>query len=80
MTTTPGLQLATRAIAQSIADLEAEVVQHTHCGGACQKALYAAHTAAYLRAFLAEFIGPTWHQWAPPTSGDVHPNCEGMAA
>lgn len=59
---TPGLQAATKALALRITQLERGVV--THNSDSNQQALYAAHTATYLRAFLAEFIGPTWQAWA----------------
>ena len=59
----PGLKATTRTLARRIDDLEQAVVTHGRNGDRMQ-ALYAAHTAAYLRRFLAEFIGPAWHQWA----------------
>lgn len=59
----PGLKATARAVARRIATLEAEAVAHDRNGNK-QQALYAAHTAAYLRSFLAEFIGPLWLTWA----------------
>lgn len=43
-----------------IAELEQEIVTQSRLGNQ-QEALYAAHTAAYLRQLLVELIGPTWH-------------------
>lgn len=59
----PGLKATTRVVAERIAQLEADVVLH-HRERAHLAALHAAYTAMYLRQFLAEFVGPTWHVWA----------------
>ncbi|MCF2526751.1 hypothetical protein [Yinghuangia soli] len=66
----PGLKLTTRIIAARITQLEKEIVTNVRAGDE-QQGFYAAHTAAYLRKFLAEFIGPTWHAWAQTPGGEV---------
>ncbi|WP_322984635.1 hypothetical protein [Streptomyces sp. S584] len=55
----PGLRQAARAMHRRIIELEESVITHTYAGEQ-QQALYAAHTATYLRSFLAELVGPTW--------------------
>lgn len=54
-----GMRMMTRALAARITRLEADIVNHSRNGDR-QLALYAAHTATYLRDFLATTVGPTW--------------------
>ncbi|MFE3109356.1 hypothetical protein ACFXKJ_02865 [Kitasatospora indigofera] len=61
----PGLRLATRSLYGRITELEQAVIDAREADDQRQ-ALHAAYTAGYLRAFLAELIGPTWMQWTVP--------------
>ena len=61
----PGLRLAARALYGRITELEQAVIDARGADDQ-QQASLDAHTAACLRAFLAELIGPTWLQWTAP--------------